>query len=161
MEAKQKRDKEIEDKRLADLKVEQDKAEAERKKREDEENEKLQAEAQKKEDDAALNSSIKKEGEQTMSLFEKEAALAEVNNAADIKQGYDIEVTHPVGYTQIFQLWFQTEGTNLSIEKIGNTKLDQMKAWAEKHALKTSTKIESQFIKYHSIVKALNKKAAK
>jgi hypothetical protein len=158
LEAKQKMDKEIEDKRLADLKEEQDKTEAERKQREDDDNARLLAESNKAIANAALATDIKKQGDETMSLFEKEAAIAEVNTDSESKQTYEIQVTHAVGWTQIFQLWFQTEGQNLTIDKIGNTKLDQMKAWAEKHYLKTSTKIESKFLNYKAVLKAVNKK---
>ncbi|MBK7883038.1 MAG: hypothetical protein IPJ81_03900 [Chitinophagaceae bacterium] len=61
--------------------------------------------------------------------------------------------------SEIFAMWFEKEGKNLPIDKIGNTKLDQMKAWAEKHAFKTGTKIESKFIKYEESFKAVNRKA--
>jgi hypothetical protein len=159
IEAQQKIDEEKENERLAALKIQQDAAAKEKADREKEENDRLLEEAQKKKEEAELNTDIKKQGEHTMSLFEREASLAEVNAAAEIKKEYEIEVTHPVGYTLIFQLWFQTEGGNMSIEKIGNTKLDQMKAWAEKYAMKTSTKIESKFLKYSEVLKALNKKA--
>ncbi|MBK7885520.1 MAG: hypothetical protein IPJ81_18275 [Chitinophagaceae bacterium] len=102
---------------------------------------------------------LKKQGDATMVMFEQEAATAEIDNRPEARQGYEITVLHPVGFTEIFAMWFEKEGKNLPIDKIGNTKLDQMKAWAEKHAFKTGTKIESKFIKYEESFKAVNRKA--
>jgi hypothetical protein len=148
-----------EQKRLAELKIEQEKATAEKKRREEEEAAKMKQEAE----DARLKSEqeaeIKKQGEQTMVMFEKEASVAENGAAPDARQGYEISVLHAAGYVQIFQLWFENEGKNLPLDKIGNTKLDQMKGWAEKHAHKTGTKIDSKFVKYEESFKAINKKS--
>lgn len=137
----------------------QEAAAAEQKRREEQEESDRKAEADRKrlEDEQAAD--IKKQGEQTMVMFEQEAAMAEVSTAAEVRQGYEVEILHPVGYTQVFALWFENEGKNLPVDKIGNTKLDQMKAWAEKHAHKTGTKIESKFLKYNESFKAVNRKA--
>ena len=91
-------------------------------------------------------------------MFEQEATLAETNTP-ESRQGYEITVLHPVGYTQIFAAWFEKEGKNLPIDKIGNTKLDQMKAFCEKAAQKDGYFIESKFVKYDQSFKAINKKA--
>ena len=92
-------------------------------------------------------------------MFETEAATADIQ-VAEARQGYDIIVVHQAGWVQIFQLWFEQEGKNLPIDKIGNTKLDQMKSWAEKQAHKTGTKIESKFLKYEETFKAVNRKSS-
>jgi hypothetical protein len=113
------------------------------------------AEAKRKAD---LDADVKKQGEQTMVMFEKEAAVAETADAPETKVGYEITVLHPVGFTQIFAIWFEKVGKDLPVDKIGNTKLDQMKAWAEKEALK-GTKIDSKFIQYNDTFKAVNRKA--
>ncbi len=39
--------------------------------------------------------------------------------------------------------------------------MDQMKAWAEKHAQKTGTFIESKFLKYEESFKAVNRKTTR
>jgi hypothetical protein len=145
------------EKRNAELKAQQEAAERERKEREDAENARLAKEAEEAKKRAEQDAEIKTQGEQTMVMFNQEAAIAEIEAPA-AKVGYDITVLHPVGFTQIFALWFENEGKNLGIDKIGNTKLDQMKAWAEKYAVKTGTKIDSKFVKYEESFKAVNKK---
>lgn len=134
------------------------KAAEERKRREEEEEARIAEEAaaaQKKAEEDAL---IKKQGEETMVMFEKEAAIAETAPAPEVRQGFEITVLHPVGYTQIFAIWFEKVGKDLPVDKIGNTKLEQMKSWAEKEAHKNGTKIDSKFIKYEETYTAVNRK---
>lgn len=158
-EAKTKSAKEAADKIAALAKVAQDKAAADQKERENAEATKLAADTEDAKRKAALVVDVKTQGEQTMAMFNKEAALAENIPVAESRQGYEITILHPVGFTQIFALWFEKEGKDLPVDKIGNTKLDQMKAWAEKYAQKTSTMIESKFLKYEESFKAINRKA--
>jgi hypothetical protein len=143
--------------RQAELKRQQDEIEAERTRREKEESIKLEQEAQNSQNLAEQKIDIKKQGEQTMVMFEQEATLAETNTP-ESRQGYEITVLHPVGYTQIFAAWFEKEGKSLPVDKIGNTKLDQMKAFCEKAAQKDGFFIESKFLKYEQSFKAVNKK---
>lgn len=143
--------------RLKELEAERKRQEDEKKKREEEERKRMEAEAAEARAKAEQEAEIKKQGEQTMLMFEQEAAMAEVKTA-DARQGYEISVKHPAGYVQIFQYWFENAGKNLAIDKIGNTKLDQMKAFCEKQAHKTDEKIESKFIEYKPTFKAVNKK---
>lgn len=150
--------KEEEDKRLADLKAEQEKLAAEKARREKEEEERLAKEADEAQKKAELDAQLKMQGDQTMVMFEKEAALAETSEMPEARQGYEIEVLHPVGFTQIFAIWFERVGKDLPVDKLGNTKLDQMKAWAEKEAHKTGEKINSKFLKYEETFKAVNRK---
>ena len=137
----------------------QEVAAEEKRKREAEESERLMRESEDQKRQAELDADIKKQGEQTMVMFEQEAAMADTAPAPETRQGYDIQVLHPVGYTQIFAFWFENEGKNLPVDKIGNTKLDQMKSWAEKHAQKVGAKIDSKFLKYEESFKAVNRKA--
>lgn len=140
------------------LKAQQEAAELQRQ-REEAESQRIAAENEENKRKAELEVEVKKQGEQTMVLFEQEAAIAEVSGGPEARQGYEILVQHPVGYTQIFALWFEHEGKNLPVDKIGNTKMDQMKAWCEKKAMKDGTKIESKFIQYVESFKAVNRKA--
>lgn len=149
----------IEQQKQAELKAKQEAALAEQKQREKEEADRIAAEAQEAQRKAEQEAEIKRQGEQTMALFDKEAELAETVTAPDARQGYEITVLHAAGYVQIFQMWFEREGKNLPLNKVGNTKLDQMKAWCERIAHKTGEKIESKFLKYDSTFKAINKKA--
>lgn len=147
------------EKRNAALKAQQEAAAAEQKQREDAENARLQNEAEEAKRKAEQEADIKKQGDQTMAMFEQEAAIAESVPTTEARQGYEIEVLHPVGYNQIFQLWFQEVGKDMPVDKIGNTKLDQMKAWAEKAAHKSGLKIEGKFLRYNESFKAVNRKA--
>lgn len=147
------------EKRNEELRQQQQAAIAEQKRREEEEAARLLNEAEEAKRKAEQESEIKKQGDQTMAMFEKEASIAETTPTAEARQGYEIVVLHPVGYTQIFQLWFENEGKDLPVDKIGNTKMDQMKSWAEKYALKKDVKIESKFLKYEEVFKAVNRKA--
>lgn len=143
----------------AEAKRKAEEAAAEQKRREEEEQKRLAdaaAEAKRKAEEAA---EIKAQGEQTMVMFEAEATKAESAPAPETRQGYEIQVLHAAGYVQIFQLWFENEANKLPLDKIGNTKLDQAKAWCEKIAHKTGEKIESRFLKYEPTYKAVNKKS--
>lgn len=159
LEAEAAKAREEEAKRQAELKAEQDRLAAEQKIREEVEAARLVAEAEEAKRKAEQDAEIKRQGEQTMVMFEKEAAVADTEPAPEARQGYEIEVLHPVGYTQIFALWFENAGKDLPINKIGNTKLDQMKAWAEKEAQRKGTVIDSKFLKYNLIFKAVNRKS--
>ena len=70
-----------------------------------------------------------------------------------------IEVLHAAGYVQIFTLWFKTFGEGMETEKIGNTKLDQMKTQIEKQILKDPNfKLDERFCKIQNTYKAVNRK---
>lgn len=158
LEEKQRQEKAEEDERLAKLKAEQDKMEEDKRKREQEDAQRIAKEQEERKQKAEQDIALKVEGEKTMVLFEQEAVLADVQTAPEARQGYDIEILHPAGYVQIFQLWFESEGKNLPVDKIGSTKMDQMKSWCEKHAHKTGEKIDSKFLKYEASFKAVNRK---
>jgi hypothetical protein len=143
-------EREAEEKRIA--------AEKEKTDREAAEQRKLQEEAEESKRIAEQNAEVTKQGDLTMAMFEKEAAIHTDYKAPSIKQGYEITILHPAAFVQIFTLWFEAVGKDLPVDKIGNTKLDQMKAWAEKEATKNDLKIESKFLKYTESIKAVNKK---
>lgn len=163
LEAQQKQERKAEQERLdkieQDRKAAEQKAAQEKKDREEAEQRKIEQEKQEQERKASEAISIKAEGDKTMALFEKDAASVADAPAPETRTGYDIIVTHQVGYGQIFQFWFEREGKNLPLDKMGNTKLDQMKAFAEKLAMKTGEKIESKYLSYQDSYKAVNRKA--
>ena len=78
------------------------------------------------------------------------SSFAEVVEApATVKRsGYEITVNSPAGWVLLFERWFHAEAVKLSVEEIGNRKLNQVKAWNEKDAHKTGTKIESMHLSY-------------
>lgn len=141
----------------ADQKAQLEKEAAERKAAEEK---KMREDAEASKSAAAQSIELNKVAEETQVMFDKEAALVTDAPAPDARSGYNIEVKHAIGYTQIFQLWFEKEGKNLPIDKMGNTKLDQMKAWCEKLVHKTNEKIESAHLEYSEVLKAVNKKQA-
>lgn len=159
--AKNAKDEE-EKKRLKDL---ADKAEADKKLADDAriEREKIDAariakEAEESQKQAELEIEMRKQGEQTMAMFEKEATIAETVPQIESKVSLEIEILHPAAFVQIFQLWFENEGKKMPIDKIGNTKMSQMVAWAEKNATKGGEKIVSKFLNYKDSFKAVNRK---
>lgn len=129
-------------------------------KREAEEAERLRKEAEEKQKQSQLELDLKSQAEQTMVLFEKEAAVSELTPKPETRTGYDIDVLHPVGYTQIFQFYFEKEGKTLAIPDLGRMTLDRMKAFCERYALKNGEKIDSKFLQYKDTHKAVNRKIA-
>lgn len=156
-EKNEKKRKELEKQQEA-LRLQQQEQAAEQKRREEEEEQRLQTTTAAAQQEAEQNIEIKAQGEATMVMFEKEADIASAQPEIKTKDSFEITVLHPVGYTQLFSLWFEQEGKNLPVDKIGNTKLDQMKSWCEKAANKDGTKIESKFLKYEVITKAVSRK---
>ena len=155
---KQAKEREEEARKQAELKEQQEAAEREKKEREEAEAALLVNQTEQATKEAEQQIELNKQGEETMVLFEKEATLAESVQASKSRQGYEIVILHPVACTQIFALWFENEGKNLPVDKILTTKVDQMKTWAEKFALKTGTKIDSKFLRYDDSFKAVNSK---
>lgn len=131
--------KEREDKIAADLKLEQ---------------ERQQAEQHQAIDNAASVNS-------TLNLFQAETAKAEIAiDAPETRTGYEIEVLGHIGYMHIFQLWFENEGIGMTLEELGK-KLGFMKTACENLAQKKGLMIESDNIKYHEKYTAVNRKAKK
>lgn len=159
LEEKQRLEREEEQKRNEKLRLEQEAAAEEQRKREQAEAEKLEKEEEAAKAKAEQDAELKKQGDHTMVMFEKEAAIAENVQAPEARQGFEIEILHPAAWVQIFQLWFENQGKDMAIDKIGTTKMDQMKSWCEKHAHKNDMKIESKFLKYVPSFKAVNRKA--
>lgn len=141
------------------LEQEKIKAQQEAQRREEEEQRKIAQEQEEARKAAELELAVKAEGEKTMVMFEQESASATDVAAPETRAGFEIEVTHQAGYVQLFTLWFEQEGKNLSLDKIEKTSFGQIKTWAEKLAHKTSEKIESKFLIYHDSYKAVNRKA--
>lgn len=134
--------------------------EEQRKAREEREEQERRDLEQRQQEEQQQQLQAKSVAESTLAMFTAEAEVAQAApEAPETRQGYEITVTNAVGWMEIFNLWFTHEGKNLSIEKIGSTKMDSMKTWAEKHAHKTSEKIESKFLSYMQVFKAVNRKA--
>lgn len=146
------------EKRMEELKkMRQDQLDVAKKRQQDEQR-KIDEQAITAKANLDLQVDIKSQGEQTMVMFTKEAEIATPVNQAQVTQGYTITVLHQVGYTQIFQLWFNEVGKDMDIEKLDAVKLETMKRWCEKQAAK-GTLIDSKFIKYEESFKAVARKS--
>ncbi|MFB6453748.1 hypothetical protein ACE38W_00630 [Chitinophaga sp. Hz27] len=132
--------------------------EKERQEREAAEKQKIEADAAAAQQKAEQEIALQKSADETVVMFDQAAAVAESSPASKSRQGFEITVSHAAGYVQIFQHWFENEGKNIPLDKMGNTKLDQMKAWCEKHAHKTGEIISSQYLRYEPTYKAVNRK---
>ncbi|MFA6058918.1 MAG: hypothetical protein WC756_12020 [Taibaiella sp.] len=136
---------------------EKDRLEADKKKREEEADRKLKEEALQSQQQAEFSINSSAAAEETMVLFEKEAAVTVDTPAPETRQGFEIEVTGKPGYVQIFQLWYENEGKGLDVEKIEKKTVGAMKKFCETLAHKKDIKIESPFINYKPSYKAVNR----
>lgn len=139
--------------------AERQKAEDEKKRREEEDAARIEQEKQQAKNEVDQKIETEAEGDKTLTLFE---TMAEAETGAGPRSiaGWEIKVLNNAGWVQIFQLWFEKVGLNLSVEKVGNTKLDQMKAWAEKLRKSDDVTIQSKHLKYEPTYTAVNAKAA-
>jgi hypothetical protein len=147
--------------RLEQLRKEQEAAAEEKRLREEAEALRMKQESEEAQKQAELEAEMKKQGDQTMIMFDQEAAMSEGAQAPEARQGYDLIVSHQAGFVQIFQFWFEKEGKSLGLDKMEKTSLGQMKAFCEKYAHKNNEKIDSKFLKYEPSFKAVNRKPAK
>ena len=144
--------------RIANEKAEADRKrqEAERleaeRKRQEEEAEKLRQEAAKKQEDAQASAAVAAAGQSATAFVDTQATLFE--EAPKVKEGYSIKVLNPAAYLLIIQFWFEKEGRNLPTDKIEGKSIAQMKAFCEKHAVKTEELIVSPLLKYEPVYKA-------
>lgn len=120
-------------------------------------------EAKRKEDEAAAalkqqqEIDAKAEADKTMVMFNQTVDAMPETAAPETRQGFEITVNNPAGWVMIFQSWFTAVGSKMELDKIGNTKLDAMKAFCEKDAHKTGTKIEHTGLTYNATFKAVNR----
>lgn len=136
----------------------EDKEEAERlrkeqQERERKEKERLAKETQERKEREQQEAKAREEADSMNNLFNAEAEAQGDGSSAQVRSGYEIAVTHPSGYAQIFQYWFQNEGKDLPIDVIEKRTMKQMKSFCEKAAHKTDEKIQSPYLKYKETVK--------
>jgi len=89
---------------LQENEAKQKKLDDEKRQRELEEQRKIDSQAAESKATEENKIDIKKQGDQTMAMFEQEAAVAEINNTPEARQGFEIIILHPVGYTQILPM---------------------------------------------------------
>ena len=107
-------------------------------------------EEQEREEKAKQEAAMKAAAQTAEATFDASVnAAPTIEHAAQVRTGYFIEAKTPHAYLLIFQFYFEKEGSKLALDKLEKKSLAQMKAFCEKEAIKTGTKIESPFIVYH------------
>jgi hypothetical protein len=143
--------KEAEEKRLV--------ADAEQKRREQEDAERLQKEAEESRKKAEQESQLRMAAGTAQVLFDQVSETAIVTPAPEARTGFEINVIHPAGWVEIFQLWFQREGCKMKPDEIEKKTFKQLKSYVEGIAKSDDIKIESKYLSYGSKVKAINRKS--
>ena len=82
-------------------------------------------------------------------------AFEAVTPVAPVKRSLEIRVKNPAAWGHIFIFWFDKEGRTLPPEKIEKYTLGRVKKYCEDHANKGAGRVESPFIEYVEIVKAI------
>jgi hypothetical protein len=133
--------------------------EAERRRVADEARQKQEAAEQAKRDQE--NIAAKTQLETATTLFDTAAQMAEIKNdsPARVREGYKIIVHNAAGWGAVFMMYFENEGQKLDVETMGKKTMNQMKAFAEKHAHKTGTFIVSDHLFYEEEFKAVATKS--
>jgi len=122
-------------------------------KREKAEKEKAEKEALERKEKAENEAKAKAEESKMQTLFEQTSETVSADGNTPERTGYNMVVTHPSAFMQIFALWFEHEGKNLGIDAIEKKTIKMMKTFCEKFAHTNDVKIESKLIKYEEIVK--------
>lgn len=127
---------------------------SERKRLEDERLSREQSELAEKD---KLNVQATVQMETAGALFDSTTQLAEVSaeSTGKTKTGYKIDILNTTGVIELYNFYFQKEGKGLSVDDLLKKTGNQMKAFAEKHALKTDEMIESKSLIYNEDVKAI------
>lgn len=128
-------------------------AEAEKKRREQEETVRQMAELKQKEAEDQKRSEASSQKEAMNSLFGMAAAsIAPAPSNAKVKE--KIQVLHPAGFVEIYQMWWINEGQSLTIEELEKVH-KKMITFCEKQAnSKDPQHINSQYIRYEDDIKA-------
>ena len=129
-----------------------EKAEKERKEREERERQERAAEQAKKDAERIKKEHATVQANQMETLFS--AAAASITPATvKAKITEKIEILHPQGILEIYQMWWMREGNQLPIDELSKIH-KKMVTFCEKIANKDDDKINSKYIRYVEEVKA-------
>jgi chromosome segregation ATPase len=134
-------------------KAEQERLQAEAKKRREEEQARMYAEAEAAKQKAREEASTKAAADLFEASVSTQADMG-FNEAPKVKEAVEIIIKRPAGYALIFQFWFEKEGSKLPADKIERMTIARMMAFCEKHTLATGEVISSPLIEYKEIFKA-------
>ena len=87
------------------------------------------------------------------SLFASAAAATIAPTPVKAKITEKIQVLHPAGIIEIYQMWWINEGQNLPIDELEKIH-KKMITFCEKKANKDDERIKSQYVQYIEDVKA-------
>lgn len=97
--------------------------------------------------------------QKTEAMMNNEVELFESSaESPEVRTGFKINILHHAGAMEIIAFWFENEGKNLTITELEKKSILQMKAFCEKMAFKIGEKIESKYLSYVPVYKAVNKK---
>lgn len=128
------------------------KVEQERITRENAERKAREEEQARKDAERKLREKAQEQSGQMQALFSASEATI-IPQVVKAKITEKIEVLHPNGFLEIFQMWWLKEGNQLTIEELEKT-LKKMVTYCEKIANKDGDKISSKYIRYIEKVKA-------
>jgi regulator of protease activity HflC (stomatin/prohibitin superfamily) len=125
--------------------------EAERARRAEEDRARLEAEA------AAAKAATEAEARAQAAAGQVQAAVdaaVMAGGAADVKEGYRIEIGDKSANILVAQFWFINEGKNLSQDKIDRMTFERMRKFCEAYAVRTGEMIDSPTLEYLPVYKA-------
>ena len=106
----------------------------------------IEAARKRKEEEARAKAEAEKATAEVQAAFDFSAAsMSPTPTKAKIKK--KIQVTNPQGFMQVYQMWFMSEGINMSMEDIEKIH-KKMISYCEKTANKDGERIQSAFVKY-------------
>ncbi|MFL5809215.1 MAG: hypothetical protein ACJ749_06805 [Flavisolibacter sp.] len=133
-------------------------AQEEQRRREEEERLRLEREAFEAKKAEEEKAELEKVAGTAQLLFNQVEEASLTTPSPETRNSFEITVTHPAGWVELFQFWFQREGCKMKIDDMGKKSLNQMKAYAEGVAKKDDVKIESKFLRYETAIKSVNRK---
>ncbi len=137
-------------------KSQKEELERQQKEREQLEADRLKKEAEDAQKLAEQKIEQQKEADKISNLFDQQSQLAELETQGKSKDGYEIVIKNNAAWGAIFMFYFEKNANSMTIEEFGKKTGNQMKAFAEKAALKDDKeKIVSVHLVYNPIVKAL------
>lgn len=130
-----------------------------------EEDKKLREAAEKKQlEEAAAQERLKKEEDLRISSEAQKAGAIMDNltlfedKGPETRSGYEIKILHQAGAVELFNFWFEREGAKSTIEELEKKSIGQMKTFCERKAHKDGDMITSKYLKYEAVYKAVNRK---
>lgn len=129
-----------------------EKAEKERKEREEAERKQRELKASQREESRKKEAESTSQAAQMGSLFA--TAAASVSSApVNAKITEKIQVLHPSGFVEVYQMWWMNEGKDLTIEELEKIH-KKMITFCEKKANKEEVRLSSKYVRYIEDVKA-------